>query len=147
MSKNWYFPLWHHRETDGKANIIQILTMTVMNNHVSVDCQESNIFPMDNIAPRENTTILASPTHDISSISVDICYIRWSKWMISSKFDGALWLSWSLVSRLGVCLQNKLNTNMTALCTSYYDVPLLTTAYSDYAVHFFIGQFPNMELL
>ena len=29
----------------------------------------------------------------------------------------------------------------------YYDVLLLTTAYSDYAVHFFLGQFPNMELM
>ena len=30
-------------------------------------------------APRENITILAPPTRDISSVSVDICYIRWSK--------------------------------------------------------------------
>ena len=29
----------------------------------------------------------------------------------------------------------------------YYDVLLLTAAYSDYAGHFFLGQFPNMELL
>ena len=31
----------------------------------------------------------------------------------------------------------------------YYDVLilLLTTAYSAYAVHFFLGQFPNMELM
>ena len=27
----------------------------------------------------------------------------------------------------------------------YYDVLLLTTAYSSYAVHFFLGQFPNTE--
>ena len=40
-----------------------------------------------------NITILAPPTRDISSVPVDIWYIRWSKWMISSKFDGALWLS------------------------------------------------------
>ena len=33
-----------------------------------------------------NITILAPPTRDISSVPVDICYIRWSKWMISSKF-------------------------------------------------------------
>ena len=39
-----------------------------------------------NIVPRENITILAPPTRDISSVPVDICYIRWSKWMISSKF-------------------------------------------------------------
>ena len=32
-----------------------------------------------NIVPRENTTILATPTHDILSVPVDICYIRWSK--------------------------------------------------------------------
>ena len=30
---------------------------------------------------------------------------------------------------------------------SYYDVLLLATAYSDYAVHFFLGQFPNMEFM
>ena len=39
-----------------------------------------------NIVPRENITILAPSTRDISSVPVDICYIRWSKWMISSKF-------------------------------------------------------------
>ena len=38
------------------------------------------------IVPRENITVLAPPTRDISSVPVDICYIRWSKWMISSKF-------------------------------------------------------------
>ena len=69
---------------------------TVMKYHVSVHCQESYILPRDynfpkcaalreNIVPRENITILAPPTRDISSVPVDICYIRWSKWMISSK--------------------------------------------------------------
>ena len=29
----------------------------------------------------------------------------------------------------------------------YYDILLLTTAYSAYTVHFFLGQFPNMELM
>ena len=53
----------------------------------------------------------------------------------------------SLVTRLGVCVQNKLNANLTALRAFYYDVVLLTTAYSDYVVHFFLGQFPNMELM
>ena len=57
--------------------IIQILTETVMKYHVSVDCQESYIFPRENIVPRENITILAPPTRDISSVPVDICYIRW----------------------------------------------------------------------
>ena len=59
----------------------------------------------ENIITRENITILGPPTRDISSVPVNICYIRWSKWMISSKFDGALWLSRSLVTRLGVCVQ------------------------------------------
>ena len=40
--------------------------------------------------PRENINILAPPTRDISSAPVDIRYIRWSKSMISTKFDGAL---------------------------------------------------------
>ena len=42
---------------------------------------------------------------------------------------------------------NKLNANFTALRTFYYDVLLLTTAYSACMVHFFLGQFPNMELI
>ena len=47
--------------------------------HVSVDCQEL-YFPEvrsteGNIVPRENITILAPPTRDISSVPVDICYI------------------------------------------------------------------------
>ena len=78
------------------SNSIQILTGTVMKYHVSVDCQEDYSFPRDysfpkcaalreNIVLRENITILAPPTRDISSVPVDICYIRWSKWMISSK--------------------------------------------------------------
>ena len=61
------------------CDIIQILTGTVMKYHVSVDCQESYIFPRDYIFPK-----CAAPTRDISSFPVDICYIRWSK------FDGAL---------------------------------------------------------
>ena len=67
-----------------------------MKYHVSVDCQESYISQgiiipkyaelRNNIVPRENITILAPPTRDISSVPVDISYIRWSKLMISSKF-------------------------------------------------------------
>ena len=59
----------------------------------------------------------------------------------------ALWLPWSLVTRLGVCVRNKLNANLRALRAFYYDVLLLTTAYSAYALHFFLGQFSNMELM
>ena len=77
-------------------DIIQILTGTVIK-YVAVDCQESYIFPRDYIFPkcaalkenivlRENITILAPPTRDISTVLVDICYIRWSKWMILSKY-------------------------------------------------------------
>ena len=58
----------------------------VMKYHVSVDCQESYIFPRENIVSREKITILAPMTRDISTVPVDICYIRWSKWMISSKY-------------------------------------------------------------
>ena len=58
--------------------------------HVPVDCPESCTFPRDcifpkcaalrgNIVPRENITILAPPTRDISTVPVDICYINWSK--------------------------------------------------------------------
>ena len=57
--------------------------------------------------PEENITILAPPTRDISSVPVDICYIRWSKLMISSKLYVLYELPRSLVTRLGVCVQNK----------------------------------------
>ena len=137
---------------------IQILTGTVMKYHVSVDCQESYIFPRDYIFPRsaqhwgnilsrtENITILAPPTRDISSVPVDICYIRWSKWMISSKFY-VLYDPTKFGNKLGVCIQNKTERKLDSLRAFYYDVLLLTTAYSAYAVHFFLGQFPNMELM
>ena len=42
---------------------------------------------------------------------------------------------------------NNLDANLTALRAFYYDVLLLTAAYSDYAGHIFLGQFPNIELL
>ena len=59
----------------------------------------------------------------------------------------ALRLPRSLVIRLGVCIQNKTDRKLNSLRAFYYDVLLLTTAYSAYAVHFFLGQFPNMELM
>ena len=34
-----------------------------------------------------------------------------------------------------------------ALRAFYYEVLFLTTAHSDNMVHFFLGQFPNMELM
>ena len=58
----------------------------------------------------------------------------------------ALRLPRSLVTRLRVCVQNKTERKLDSLRTLYYDV-LLTTAYSAYAVHFFLGPFPNMELM
>ena len=42
-------------------------------------------------------------------------------------------------------VQHKLNANLTALRAFHYEVLLLTTAFS--AMHFFLGQFPNMELM
>ena len=99
-----------------------------MKYHVSVDCQESDIFPRDYIFPRENITILAPPTRDISSVPVDICYIRWS------------------TTILEICVQNKTERKLDSLRAFYYDVLLLTTAYSAYAVYCLLGQFPNMEL-
>ena len=67
--------------------------------------------------------------------------------MISSKLLYALRLPRSLVTRLGVCAQNKTERKHDSLRAFYYDVLLLTTAYSAYAVHFFLDQFPNMELM
>ena len=125
---------------------------------IDLDGHEISCFgrlPRKLFFPRENMNIFATQTHDISSIPVDIssipvdiCYIRWSNWMISSKFDGALWLPQSLVTRLGVCVQNKLNANFTALHAFYYDDLLLTTAYSACVEHFFLGhQLPNMKMM
>ena len=59
----------------------------------------------------------------------------------------ALRLPQSLVTRLGVCVQNNTERKLDSLRAFYYDVLLLTTAYSVYAVHPFLGQFPNMELM
>ena len=59
----------------------------------------------------------------------------------------ALRLPRSLVTKLGVCVQNKTERKLDSLHAFYYDVLLLTTAYSAYAVHFFLGQLPNMELM
>ena len=56
----------------------------------------------------------------------------------------ALRLPQSLVTRLGVCVQNKTEHKLDSLRAFCYDVLLL---YSVYAVHFFLGQFPNMELM
>ena len=56
----------------------------------------------------------------------------------------ALRLPQSLVTGLGVCVQNKTERKLDSLRPFYYDVLLLTTVY---AVHFFLGQFPNMELM
>ena len=59
----------------------------------------------------------------------------------------ALRLPRSLVTRLGVCVQNKTERKLDSLRALHYDVLLLTTAYSVHVVHFFLGQFPNMELM
>ena len=83
-SAGWFFEVFIFVEQWEYYTLI--LTETVMKYHVSVDCQESYIFPRDYIVPRENITILAPPTRDISTVPVDFCYIRWSKWMISSKY-------------------------------------------------------------
>ena len=58
-----------------------------------------------------------------------------------------MYISQSVVTRLGVCIQSNLNAKLTGLRAFYFEVLLLTVAYSDYTGHFFLGQFPNMELL
>ena len=60
------------------------------------------------------------------------------------KRECALQLPRSLVTRLGVCIQNKSERKLDSLRAFYYDILLLTTAY---AVHFWGGQFPDMELM
>ena len=81
MTVSILYTIYVYINLESSVNIIQILTVTVMKYHVSVDCQESYIFPKcaalrENIVQRENITILAPPTRDISTVPVDICYIR-----------------------------------------------------------------------
>ena len=129
------------------SNIIQILTGTVMKYHVSVDCQEL-YFPKGlyfpevrrtegKYCPEGKYTCLGTHRHVIFPPSWSICYIRWSKLMISSTLC-ALRLPQNLVTRLGVCVQNKTEHKLDILRTFYYDILLFTTAY---AVHSFLGQY------
>ena len=84
ISTIWQFlqwDTWLYVYIFNMGVIIQISTGTVMKYHVSVDCQQSYIFRKcaalkENIVPRENINLLAPPARDISSVPVDICYIR-----------------------------------------------------------------------
>ena len=131
--------------------------MTVMKYHGSVNCQESYIFLRDyifpkcaalreNIVPRENLTILAPLTRDISTVPVYICYIRWSKLMISSKYF-VLYMTYTKLGNKTRSLRTKQSERKldSFVRVLHYDVILLSTGYSVYAVHFFLSQFPNME--
>ena len=130
----------------------------VIKYHVSVDCQESYIFPRDYIFPkytalrenivlRENITILAPPTCDnwirpSRSVILD----GQNEWF-NQNLDGALWVPQSLVTRLGVCIQNKVKANLTDLRTL-----LLWRSILDHCIlclrgDFFLGQSPNMEIM
>ena len=148
-------PLWFNLE----GYIIQILTGTVMKYHVSGGTVKRVIFSQGiifsrsacstegNIVPGEKYNYLGTTDTDISSVPVDICYIIWSKWMISSKV-----MCSKITTKFGNktrSLRTKQNGTQTWQLARpfYYDVLLLTTAYSAYAVHFFLGQFPNMELM
>ena len=57
----------------------------------------------------------------------------------------ALRLPRSLVTRLGVCVQNKTERKHDSLRAFYYYVLLLTKVLR--TLRFFLGQFPNMELM
>ena len=76
------------------VNVHVFSIIQVMKYHVSVDCQESYIFPRgyifpkraalrENIITRENITILAPPTRDISSVPVNIGILDGqNEWMV-----------------------------------------------------------------
>ena len=139
--------------------IIQILTGRTWNITFRWTAK-SYIFPRDyifpkcaalreNIVPRENITILAPPTRDISSVPVDICYIRWSKWMISSKlyvlYDPT---KFGNKTRSLRTKQNWTHTWQLARVLLWRSiVNQCVLSESAYPVHFFLGQFPNMELM
>ena len=57
----------------------------------------------------------------------------------------ALRLPQSLVTRRGVCVQNKTERKLDSLHAFWCSI--INHAYSAYAVDFFLGQFPNMELM
>ena len=63
--------------------------------------------------------------------------------MISLKFDGTLRLSQWYNKTRSLCTKQT-GCNLTALHTFYYEVPLITTTYSNYEVYFFLGQFLNI---
>ena len=113
-----------------------------MKYHVSVDCQESYIFPRDYIFPkcaalRENIVLRENIIswhhrhvifHPFRSISV---MVKINDFLI---ILCALRLPRSLVTRLGICAeQNKTERKLDNLRAFYYDVLLLTTAYSAYS--------------
>ena len=127
-----------------------------MKYHVSVDCQESYIFPRDYIFPKCCSTEGKSwrpPTRDgfhPSRVRYLKTLLDGPKWMISLPL--ILWSSisvpQSLVTKLGVCIQNKTERKLDSLRAFYYDVLLLTIAYSAYAraISFWVT-FANMELM
>ena len=133
-------------------NIIQILTGTVMRYHVSVDCQESYIFPKcaalrENIVPRENITILAPPTRDIS----------WPYRSISVILDGQNeWFRQNILCPMtNTKFGNKtrsLRTKQTEGKLDSFARILLWRSIVDHCVlclrsAFLSGSFPNMELM
>ena len=127
--------------------IMQILTVTVMKYQVSVDCQESYIFPRGYNHEGKYYYLGNHRRHDISSVPVNIWYIRWSKWMISSKFDSVLSQTITkLRTRLGLSAYTTIWMQTWQLEARFLLWrSIVNCCVLDYAGHFFLGQFPNME--
>ena len=150
----WYI-LWNkwHLGSAWKHSdfvIIEILTGTVMKYHVSVVPREL-YFPKGLYFPEVRSTegkYCPEGKYNYLGTTDTWYFIRPGRYLLwFPQILCALRLPRNLVTRLRVCVQNKTERKLDSLRAFYYDVLLLTTAYSAYAVHFFLGQFPNMELM
>ena len=127
-----------------------------MKYHVSVDCQDGYIFPRDyifrsaqhwgkilsegNIIFRHHRHMIFNPSRSISVIldgKNELFHQSFMCSMTTTKFG----------NKTRSLRTEQTNAKLDSLHTFYYDVLFLTTAYSAYAVHFFLGQFPTMELM
>ena len=140
------------------SHIIQILTMTVMKYHVSGGLPRELYFPKGLYFPEVcSTEGKHCPEGKYNYLgTTDTWYFNRPR-SISDILDGQNeWFRQNILCpMINTKFGNKtrsLRTKQTEtqtwqLCARfYYDVLLLTTAYCVYAVHFFLGQFPNMEL-
>ena len=154
MLSNNVIEFWHHCPQAHGAhtllfllfnNIIQILTGTVMKLPRFGGLPRELYFPKGftegKYCPEGKYTCNYLGTTDTWYFIRPGRYLLYQMVKMNDflKISCALRLPRGLVTRLGVCVQNKTERKLDSLRAFYYDVLLLTTAYSVYAVHFFLG--------